>query len=278
MTATTAVRQRVRNWVESRPVQLFIMGVIVLNAITLGMETSSTLMARWGDLLYVLDHIALTIFVVEIGLKLFALGGRYFRDPWNVFDFVVVGIALVPASGAFAVLRALRVLRVLRLVSVVPQLRFVVQSLLHAIPGVGAIAGLMVLVFYVFAVMATGLFGGTHPDWFGDIGRSMYTLFQVMTLESWSMGIARPVMESHPYAWLFFVPFILIATFTVLNLFIAIIVNTMQTMQEKVSAREQAAIEQSVHAEGTQLEADIRSLREELADLRRLLVERQRRD
>jgi voltage-gated sodium channel len=121
-----------------------------------------------------------------------------------------------------------------------------VESLLHAIPGIASITGLLALLYYVFAVMATGLFGAAHPAWFGTIGKSMYTLFQIMTLESWSMGIARPVMETPPSAWPFFIPFILIATFTILNLFIAIIVNSMQTMHDRTRMQEQAAIEDSV--------------------------------
>ena len=188
---------------------------------------------------------------------------------------VIVAIALIPASGPLAVLRALRILRVLRLISMVPKLRFVVESLLHAIPGIASIAALMILLYYVFAVMATGLFGAEYPAWFGSIGASMYTLFQIMTLESWSMGIARPVMETHPYAWLFFVPFILVATFTILNLFIAIIVNTMQTMHESSHADEQAVIENAVHSEGSNLGAQMHLLRAELAEIKQLLRQRE---
>jgi len=198
----------------------------------------------------------------------------HFHDPWNVFDFIIIAIALTPDSGPLAVLRALRILRVLHLISMVPRLRFVVESLLHAIPGISVIAALLVLLYYVFAVMATGLFGADHPAWFGTIGKSMYTVFQIMTLESWSMGIVRPVMATHPYAWLFFIPFILIATFTMLNLFIAIIVNTMQTMHESTHKQEQAAIEDVVHNESTNLGEQLQALRAELSELRQLLRER----
>jgi len=233
-------------------------------------------MADYGDLLHVADRAILAVFVAEIAAKLFAFGWRFFRDPWNVFDFLVVGIALVPASGPLAVLRTLRVLRVLRLVSTVPRLRMVIEALLHAIPGIGAIAGLLLLIFYVSAVMATSLFSADFPDWFGHIGRSMYTLFQIMTLESWSMGIARPVMTEYPYAWAFFVPFILIATFTMLNLFIAVIVNTMQEMQARQLAEGQDEIEATVHDDTARLleelatlRAEVRALGERLATARR---------
>ena len=211
------------------------------------------------------------MFVIEIATKLFAYGTRFFRDPWNVFDFVIVGIALVPASGPLTVLRVLRILRVLRLLSLVPRLRFVVESLLHAVPGILSIALLMVILYYIFAVIATGLYGATYPEFFGTLGASMYTLFQIMTLESWSMGIVRPVMETHPYAWLFFVPFILFATFTILNLFIAIIVNTMQSMHELQHKQEEAAITGAVVREGEEIGNEIKALRDEIRQLRTLL-------
>ena len=266
-----SLRHRLGEWVESRRIQYIIIGLIILNAIILGLETSPRVMDSVGPLLMTLDSILLSVFVVEILLKMFAFGPRFFRQPWNVFDFIVVGIALIPASGPLAVLRALRVLRVLRLVSMMPRLRFVVEALLHAVPGIMSIAGLMLLIFYVSAVIATGLFGQSFPDWFGSIGASMYTLFQIMTLESWSMGIARPVIEDYPYAWLFFIPFILIATFTMLNLFIAIIVNTMQTLHESTLQAEEATIKQVVHDEGVVLEDEIRALREEIRSLREAL-------
>ena len=267
-------RLRVASWVEAPRVQYGIALLIVINAITLGLETSPVVMAHAGTWLLALDNIVLGVFVVEISVKLYAHRWQFFRDPWNVFDFIIIAIALIPASGPLAVMRVLRILRVLRLISMVPRLRFVVESLLHAIPGIASIAGLLVLLYYVFAVMATGLFGADHPAWFGTIGKSMYTLFQVMTLESWSMGIVRPVMETQPHAWLFFIPFILIATFTMLNLFIAIIVNTMQTMHERTHMQEQAAIEDALHNEGSNIGDQLQKLREELAEVKQLLHQR----
>ncbi len=267
-------RLRIAFWVESPQVQYSIITLIVINAITLGLETSATVMSYVGPWLISLDHFILGVFVVEISAKLYAYRLHFFRDPWNIFDFLIVTIALIPASGPLAVLRALRILRVLRLISMVPRLRFVVEALLHAIPGIASIAGLMVLLYYVFAVMATGLFGADHPAWFGTIGKSMYTLFQIMTLESWSMGIVRPVMETHPYAWLFFIPFILVATFTILNLFIAIIVNTMQTMHSITHSQEQAAIEDAVATEGSKVGEQLQALHEELREVKKLLHQR----
>lgn len=264
------LRARVGAWVTSPGVQRFIIALIVVNAVTLGLETSSVVMADYGDLLHVADRAILTVFVAEIAAKLFAFGWRFFRDPWNVFDFLVVGIALVPASGPLAVLRTLRVLRVLRLVSTVPRLRMVIEALLHAIPGIGAIAGLLLLIFYVGAVMATSLFAADFPDWFGHIGRSMFTLFQIMTLESWSMGIVRPVMEQHPLAWLFFVPFIIVTSFAVLNLFIALIVNSMQSMQSETNDHVRAEA-LAAHDEREALSRQIDALTAEMRQIREAL-------
>lgn len=268
-----SLRQTLGAWVESKRVQNFIIGLIVINAIILGMETSTTIMTHIGPQLLALDKLILGVFVVEIGLKLIAQGPGFFRRGWNIFDFIVVGIALVPASGPLSILRALRVLRVLRLLSMLPRLRFVVEALLHSLPGIGSIALLMVVIYYVAAVMATGLFGASHPEWFGSVGHSMYTLFQIMTLESWSMGIVRPVMEDYPYAWMFFIPFILIATFTVLNLFIAIIVDAMRTMHEQIVKREEAEIAEVLHSEGSHIEQELRAVREELRSLRTMLAQ-----
>jgi voltage-gated sodium channel len=268
-----SLRQALGAWVESKRVQSFIIVLIVINAVILGMETSATIMAHIGPQLLALDKLILGVFVVEIGLKLIAQGASFFRRGWNIFDFLVVGIALVPASGPLSILRALRVLRVLRLLSMLPRLRFVVEALLHSLPGIGSIALLMVVIYYVAAVMATGLFGASHPEWFGSVGHSMYTLFQIMTLESWSMGIVRPLMEDYPYAWMFFIPFILIATFTVLNLFIAIIVDAMRTMHEQIVKREEAEIAEVLHSEGSHIEQELRAVREELRSLRTMLAQ-----
>lgn len=272
--ATEGFRARIAQWVESTRVQKIVIAVILVNAITLGMETSAGLRESIGGWLLWIDRICLTIFVVELLVKLYAHGGRFFRGAWNVFDLIVVGIALVPAAGPFAVLRALRVLRVLRLASMMPRLRFVVEALLAAVPGISAIAGLMAIIFYVFAVIATSLFGASFPAWFGSIGESLYSLFQIMTLESWSMGIVRPVMEQYPWAWSFFVPFILIATFTMLNLFIAIIVNTMQTLHDEEKVETLEAVRTITHEEAAGLEGEVRALRGELAEIRALLRDR----
>ncbi|UCE30134.1 MAG: ion transporter [Burkholderiales bacterium] len=266
-------RRRFARFIERPPVQNALLALILLNAAILGMETSATIMARWGDALTAADRIILAVFVLEIGLRLVAHGMRFFRDPWSVFDFVVVGIALIPAAGPFAVLRALRVLRVLRVLTMVPSMRRVVGGLLAAIPGLASVFAVIVLIFYVGAVMATKLFGAGFPDFFGTIGRSAYTLFQVMTLESWSMGIARPVMDAYPYAWAFFVPFILIATFTMLNLFIAVIVNAIQSEHAAEVRDIERVVTDHADQDAAAMRAEIRALRQEIGSLRQAIAQ-----
>ena len=263
---SSQIRKELSIWLERAPVQRFIIALIVLNGAILGIQTSAGLVEYFDPWLSLLDQLILAVFVLEIVLKLIASGREFFRSYWNLFDFFVVAIALIPASGPFAVLRVLRVLRLLRLISVVPRLRFVVETLLHAIPGIASIGVLILIIFYVFAVVATGLYGAAFPDWFGSLGRSMFTLFQIMTLESWSMGVVRPVMQVFPFAWIFFVLFILVATFTMLNLFIGIIVETMQTLHAKSDEDKQN--QRKAEGDGPALVIDeIRGLREEIARL-----------
>ena len=261
----------IRNWIESPRVSNVIMVLIVINAIILGLETVPWVMKDYGDMLIAIDRVILGIFVVEIALRIYAHRLGFFRDAWSLFDFTVVVIALVPASGPFAVLRALRVLRVLRLLTLVPSMRRVVGALLSSIPGLASIALVLLLIYYVFAVMATRLFGSAFPQWFGSIGESLFSLFQIMTLESWSMGIVRPVMEVHPNAWIFFVTFILIATFTMLNLFIAIIVNAMHSFTEQETKETMDALTETREHIEADLHQEVAAWRQDIAELKRLL-------
>lgn len=242
--------------------QTFIVWVIVINSITLGLETSPQISARFGGLLSLVDKVALGIYTVELSLKYLALRGKMFKDAWNIFDFCIVAIAYIPASGPLTVLRSLRILRALRIVSSVPKLRIIVQSLLQSLPSIGWISLLLVVVFYVFAVIGTRLFGAAFPAWFGSLSETYFTLFQVLTLESWSMGIARPVMDQYPYAYLFFVPFVLVTSFVVLNVFIAVIVNAMSDVREE--ERQQAAGPEPTL---TDIMNEVRQLREEVRRL-----------
>lgn len=258
-----AWRRRLAIWVESPLIQRLIVGVILINAVILGLETSPTAMDLAGPWLLAADKLCLAIFVAELAIKLLAYRGLFWRSGWNIFDFLVVAVALAPGAGPWAVLRALRVLRVLRLLTIIPSLRRVVAAFLHAIPGLMGVMAVMLIFFYVAAVLTTKLFGATHPEWFGHIGASLYTLFQIMTLESWSMGIVRPVLETHPWAWAFFVPFIVIATFTILNLFIGIIVST---MQELAAGEGRAAMRPDVAVLVDRIERDLAELKRHLGE------------
>ena len=259
------LKHRIEAFWALKRVQNVVIALILINAALLGMETSPRIMASWGKLITTLDHAILTVFVVEIASLLFARGWRFFKDPWSVFDFVVVGIALIPASGPFAVLRSLRVLRVLRLISKIPSIRKVVGALLGALPGMASVFGLVMILFYVNAVIATKLFGQDFPELFGNLGMSFFTLFQVMTLEAWAGGVARPIMEVYPYAWIFFILFILTATFTVLNLFVAVIVNSLNA----IHGQEESSKGNDMQTMRNELEL----MRREVSELRKHLLE-----
>ena len=252
--------QRLRAIVESARFDHVIVMLIIINAVSLGLETVPSVMADFGHLIVTIDRAILAVFVVELVSKFAVYRLSFFRSPWRIFDLIVVGIALMPATGAFSVLRALRIMRVLRLVSVVPSLRRVIGGLLNALPGMGSIMLLLGLFFYVFSVMATKLFGADFPEWFGTIPASAYSLFQIMTLESWSMGIVRPVMAAYPLAWAFFIPFILCTTFTVLNLFIGVVVSAMQKEHDEEAASDRATL----HDEQAIILDEIRKLRDEI--------------
>ncbi|MGM0534426.1 MAG: ion transporter [Campylobacterota bacterium] len=245
--------------VEAGAFKNFIIGLIILNGITLGIATSADMMADFGTLIIWLDLLIITVFTVEIALRIYAYKGAFFKDPWSLFDFFVVAISLVPANAGLSILRVLRVLRLFRLLTVVPQMRLIIGALIGVIPGIFSVSMVLLLFFYVFAIMATNLFGGEFPQWFGTLGSSMFTLFQIMTLESWSMGIARPVMETYPYAWIFFVIYILLVTFIMVNLFIGLVVDAIFTIKEHDK--------QETQQSGTD------RLREEISELKSLVLE-----
>lgn len=270
-------RRKVAVFIESKPIVRLIIGLILFNAITLGLETDKRIYADYGALLKVIDTSLLSIFSLEIALKLFAYRWHFFRSGWNVFDFLIVAIAWVPASGPLSVMRAFRILRILRLLSVVPQMRRVISALGHSIPGMSSVIGVLVLIFYVCAVLATKLFGH-HPDanmqeWFGSIGASAYTLFQVMTLESWSMGIVRPTMELFPWSGVFFIPFIIVTSFAVLNLFIGIIVDAMQMAQLESRSKDKQELKSFTHEEFTLLSEQMTDLKAQVLSLSQQLAQ-----
>ncbi len=266
-------REKVKQFVEKKALQNFIIALIIFNSITIGMETSVTIMNSIGSTLLLIDKIILAIFVIEILLKLYAYGPGFFKSGWNVFDFSIVAIALLPASGALAVLRSLRIFRSLRLIKNVPKLRFIVESLFHSLPSLLWIFVLLALVFYVFAVIGTKLFGAAYPEWFGNIGASMFSLFQIMTLEGWA-EISREVMKEFPLANIYFIIFILLASYTTLNIFIAIVVNTMSEVQQKTSDIGVEKIENLIQDENEELRNDIKLLKDQIIKMEEKLTKR----
>ena len=252
-----ALRDRVRDVVDGRRFQRMVIAVIVVNAVTLGCETSTALVAAYGDLFDALDRTALAIFALELAARLYAHGPRFFRDPWNCFDFVIVGVALLPAAGPLSVIRALRILRALRLVAMVPSMRRVVTALVKSVPGLLSLSGLLVLMLYVGSVVAINLFRDSGDPRFGDLGATILTLFQLTTGDGWS-DVMRDLMVTQPLAWIFFVAYLLIGTFTMLNLFIAVVCSAMES-------------EAAPHPPSTpddRLLDEIKALREEVRALR----------
>ncbi len=248
-----------QNIVESKFFKYFITGLILLNGVTLGLATSGSIMESFGSVIAWADVVIVGIFTVEIIMRIYVYRVGFFKDPWSLFDFFVVAISLVPANAGLSILRVLRVLRLFRLLTIIPQMRTIVGALIGVIPGIASVSMVLLLFFYVFAIMSTNLFGEEFPQWFGTLGASMFTLFQIMTLESWSMGIARPVIEQYPYAWIYFVIYILIVTFIMVNLFIGLIVDAIFTIKG----------EDSKESEEDKLDA----LRDEIKELKEMVVE-----
>jgi voltage-gated sodium channel len=274
------LRAELRNFINHRYFQRFIILLIIFNAVTLGMETSQEIMATHGLLLHRIDMTVLAIFVAELIIRMIAMGRSFFKDPWCLFDFFVVAIALIPHSGELAILRTLRILRVLRLISVIPSMRQVVVGLISSLSGIAAVSMILMIVYYVFAVIATKLFSDYSYELFGTLGSTLFTLFQIMTLEGWS-DIARPIMQMHPNAWIFFVTYILISTFTMLNLFIGVMVNAMQHVswsgQERRKNgfigvdRARELFKATTIEANAELKAEIGKLKQEIADLQMMI-------
>jgi voltage-gated sodium channel len=256
------------NFVQNSRFQNFIIALIIINGITMGLETSKEFMQSFGAYINMFDTFVITIFTLEILLRIFAHRVSFFKDPWSLFDFTIVAISLVPSSAGFEILRILRVFRLFRLITVVPQMRKVVLALVSVIPGMASIAGLLVLFFYIFSIMATGLYAETFPQWFGTLGASFYTLFQIMTLESWSMGIVRPIMEVHPNAWIFFIPFIFMVTFIMVNLIVAVVVDAMS----EINKSNDEHVLDEVHTLDGDIKQEMQALKEQIKELRDLLI------
>lgn len=263
MPSPSPARVRLRRFVDASWFQRFVIVVIIANAVDLGVVTSVGPHAPIGGVARAFDSVAVAIFTVEMLLKLAAYGRDFFRDPWNLFDLVIVAVALVPATETFSVLRSLRVLRALRLVSAVPSMRRVVSALLSAIPGLLSILGLVLLVLYTGAVIGVRLFSDVG-QYFGTMGRALYTMFKLLTVEGWP-DISDAVLAHHPAGWIFFVIYIVICAFVMLNLLIGVIVST---MERDLNADRWDADQEVEAAQHREVIHELRELRAELAALR----------
>jgi len=249
-----------RKLVDSILFQRVVISAILASAILIGLETSPKIMEKWGSSFKIIDRFLVLLFVIEIGLKLASHGRaiwRFFGEPWNVFDFLVVAACLLPSSPQYlVVLRLFRVLRVLRLVTTVPKLQLLVGALFKSIPSMGYVIVLLSVHFYIYAVLGTFLFGVNDPWHFGSLGKSALTLFQVVTLEGWveimvtqikgCVAVAGDLTSTHcdgsetfpRIAPLYFVSFIVLGTMIILNLFIGVVVNSMNEMQEELAGED----------------------------------------
>lgn len=264
----------IRNIIEAKYFQHFITFLIIFNGITLGLATSRDFMNDYGVLINNLDKMIITVFTIEISMRIYVHRLQFFKDPWSLFDFFVVSISLIPANDGLSILRVLRVLRLFRLLTIVPQMRLIISAILSVIPGMASVSLVLLLFFYVFAIIATNLFSMTFPQWFGSLGESMFTLFQIMTLESWSMGIARPIMATHPYAWIFFVIYILIVTFIMVNLFIGLVVDAIFTIKGNEQSEEDKDSVKNDRPETARelvYQHEIKLLQSELKEMKNLL-------
>ena len=217
---------RLRSLVEHSVFQAVIIGVIILNSILFGIQTSPSVSAWCGPWLSHLDDACLAVFTIELVLKLVAYNWRFCRDPWNLFDFIVVAVSFVPDMGMFSAVRLFRILRIFKLISGIRHMRIILAAIVKSVKGIMWTGSLLILIYYVYAILGTHLFGAVFGDWFGSLGKSVYSLFQIMTLESWSMGIARPVIAVYPYAWIYFVSYILLSSFVVMNVVVGIVLTS----------------------------------------------------
>lgn len=266
------MKKRLQNFVENKYFNNFILAVIIYNSIILGLLTYPWWCRHVGDFLHASNTFCVIIFTIEIILKLYVYKKSFFKDGWNIFDFLLVTISWIPTGGVFSSFRALRVLRALRalrLITRMQRLKIIVQAIIESIPNVGWASLLLLLIFYIFAIMGTTIFAEAFPEFFGTIGKSMYSLFQIMTLESWSMGIARPVISVFPAAWIYFISFILTSSFIVMNVIVGVVVNAISELSER--AKNEKAIQQAKSS--TSLEVELQKLKEQIKVIENLLEE-----
>ena len=266
--------------VDGKVFQGIILFVIVFNSVIMGVETIRNLSDGAVSVLATINTVCLWIFIIEIIVKLLAYGLAYFKDPWNWFDIIIVGVSMASGLAFMSAFRAVRVLRVLKslkalrgtkLIGSVKHLQVIINAIVKSIPSILWTGILLILIYYIFALIGVNLFGETFPDWFGTIGKAMYTLFQVMTLESWSMGISRPVMEAFPYAWAYFVPYVLLSSFVVMNVVVGIVVNSISEVTAESNAEDKE--EASSEVSRTELLEEMRALKEQLDRMEKAMAQ-----
>lgn len=242
----------------------FIITVIIINAVLIGLETNPNIHKPFQAFFVIADRIFLTIFTLEIIMKLWVYRSRFFKDGWNILDFGIVFGSLILYNTHFvSVLRILRVLRVLRTISAIPSLRRLVDALFMAVPAIGSVTVLMAIIFYIYAIIGTTFFGGIAPDYFGSLGLSILTLFQVFTLESWASGVFRPIFLELNWSWMYFVSFIIASTFIILNLIVGEIVNNAQKLSQEI---------EEDNKELKEVKEELLQTRSEIAELKQILL------
>ncbi len=257
------VLEKALHWKHTQKIITF---VIILNAAVLGILTDRTLSAEEVLFLEAVDKACLVIFTVELIAKLLVYRRSFWSEGWNIFDFVIVLSSIVFISSSISVIRAFRIFRLLKALAEFPELQILVSSMLKAIPSMTWALLLLFIVFYIFAVFGSTMYGDAFPELFGDIGGSMFTLFQVMTFESWATAVARPIMAMYPYAWIYFLVFILLTAITLLNVMVGIVVEAVGTISEAVKQKQAAEA-----AENAPLE--VRDADEREAEIRKHLVQ-----
>ena len=245
-----------------------IISFILLSAVVLGLETSPALAADYGVWFETTHQIILVIFILEAALKITAVAprvGRYFGDGWNLFDFSIILLSLIPATGELALIaRLARLMRVLRLISTIPKLRLIVETLMRSIPSMGHVMLLMSIIFYVYAIAGYHLFHQHDPEHWGDLGLSMLTLFRVVTLEDWT-DVMYTALELYSWAWLYFVSFIFVGTFVIINLFIAVVLNNLEEAKaERLAELRQPASRDDLLKELAATQSALTRLRERM--------------
>lgn len=251
--------------IESKIFNIFIVSAIIINWVSMWLETYDYIKANYWTLINIINYIIILIFVIEALMKIITYRIKYFKSWWNLFDFSIVIISLIPNLWS---LNIIRTLRLLRLVSVIPEMRKIVLALVSVIPWIASVSGLLFILFYIYSIITTTLYWNSFPEWFWTIWNSFYTLFQIMTLESWSMWIVRPVMEVYPNSWLIFISFVIIATFIMVNLVIAIVVEAMN----KITQKEEKHIIETIEENKAATKKDLKVIEKKLEEINKILI------